>query len=426
MKKLMALVLAVVCVVSLFGCAAAGHENEIQTPNAPQEDLLANNRNTSSETTENPDASANVICSRIQLSYHANKDTAIMIEDTIVCSELMGYISKAAGTRGESTKGYYGAPYKLTIYVEGKEEPLGFTVWDCGQYSTSEYKDDEGYEFFFNDDISDLYKYLEEKYPDEFWYPDMIDKAFDIKVSYANYASWEELKEIYEKALNSDTFTQSMVMHLPIYKLDTQAELIEFKAELDRILTVDQGYDEMPSFDDVTAKYDETFFEENTLVVVYVTASSGSYRFNVDNVELANGRFCVHVKQTKKPEVFTEDMAGWFITVAIPDHVARADFKFDADLDNIQKQNETPGASVHVVDIWDQTTKEPILCASALEKFWEDETNEYYFGCIKSHYIMVMDSTGRIVDVVTALEEGLINIETLDSYGIKYDTKPKS
>ena len=99
-------------------------------------------------------------------------------------------------------------------------------------------------------------------------------------------------------------------------------------------------------------------------------------------------------------------------------------------LDNTEGEtedlSEIPGGTTHVVDIWDQTTREQIACASALEKFWEDETNEYYFGCIKSHYIMVMDSTGRIVDVVTALEEGLINIETLDSYGIKYDTKPKS
>ena len=87
--------------------------------------------------------------------------------------------------------------------------------------------------------------------------------------------------------------------------------------------------------------------------------------------------------------------------------------------------SEIPGAVVHVVDIWDQTTREQIACASALEKFWEDETNEYYFGCIKSHYIMVMDSTGRIVDVVTALEEGLITIETLDSYDIVYNTKSK-
>ena len=95
-------------------------------------------------------------------------------------------------------------------------------------------------------------------------------------------------------------------------------------------------------------------------------------------------------------------------------------------VEQTENTDEIPGGTVHIVDIWDQTTREQLLCASALEKFWEDETNEYYFSCIKSHYIMVMDSTGRTVDVVTALEEGLITIETLDSYGIKYDTKQKS
>ena len=64
-------------------------------------------------------------------------------------------------------------------------------------------------------------------------------------------------------------------------------------------------------------------------------------------------------------------------------------------------------------------------CAEAEEKFWEDETTEYYFSCIKSHYIIVMDNTGRTVDVVTALNEGLITIETLDNYGIEYYAVPK-
>ena len=87
---------------------------------------------------------------------------------------------------------------------------------------------------------------------------------------------------------------------------------------------------------------------------------------------------------------------------------------------------EIPGAVVHVVDIWDQTKREELICASALEKFWEDEANEYYFACIKSHYVLVMDSTGRIVDVKTALAEGLITIEMLDSYCIGYIAKPKN
>ena len=103
-----------------------------------------------------------------------------------------------------------------------------------------------------------------------------------------------------------------------------------------------------------------------------------------------------------------------------------ASTKTDATQETMQDLSDVPGAVVHVVDIWDRAKEEQLDCNDALEKFWEDDTTEYYFGCIKSQYIMVMDSTGRTVDVVTALNEGLITIETLDSYGIGYYTESKS
>jgi len=374
----------------------------------------------------NSEVSTAAGCTGINLSYCGNKDNSIMIEDAATCSELMAFIEKAGGERGASTKGCYGAVYTLTVSLEGEKEPLRFSLWNDGTYSTSRHTDSEGYDYFYNGDISDFYQYLEEKYPAEFWYPDMTDPAFDITVAYGNYADWEALEEFYARACNRDTFTQSIVLHLPIYQLDTQADLAEFKGAVDGILSVDRSYDEIPSFNTATAKYDEAFFEENSLMVVYVTASSGSWRFGVDSVAFDNGRFCVHVKQTNRPEIFTEDMAGWFITVAIPDQMAKACYTFDAHLDKLQNRNEVPGAGVHVVDIWDRTITEQIGCDTALEKFWEDEANEYYFGCIKSRYVMVMDSTGRTVDVVTALKEGLITVETLDHYSIKYITEPKS
>lgn len=93
--------------------------------------------------------------------------------------------------------------------------------------------------------------------------------------------------------------------------------------------------------------------------------------------------------------------------------------------DESADKSEIPGATRHVVDIWDRTKEEELVCASAEEKFWEDETTEYYFGCIKSQYIIVMDNTARTVDVVTALKEGLITVETLDRYGIGYFAAPK-
>ena len=98
----------------------------------------------------------------------------------------------------------------------------------------------------------------------------------------------------------------------------------------------------------------------------------------------------------------------------------------NATQETTQDLSEVPGAVVHVVDIWDRTKEEQLDCNDALEKFWEDETTEYYLSCTKSHYIMVMDSTGRTIDVITALNEGLITIENLDSYGIEYYSEPKS
>ena len=149
-----------------------------------------------------------------------------------------------------------------------------------------------------------------------------------------------------------------------------------------------------------------------TLVDKYTLAnsvySSSCYLFMVENIP--NAPIWVAVSQTTGEIIGeTDDPNQWLV-----------------DPPYVEEQPVTPGASVHVVDVWDETMREQIACASAEEKFWEDETNEYYFGCIKSHYIMVMDSTGRIIDVVTALEEGLITIETLDHFGIGYTKQPKT
>ena len=85
-----------------------------------------------------------------------------------------------------------------------------------------------------------------------------------------------------------------------------------------------------------------------------------------------------------------------------------------------EQLSEIPGATRFVVDIYDRAEEEQLPCDEALELFYEDETTEYYFSCIKSQYIMVMDNTGMTMDVVTALNEGLITIDDLDYYGIEY------
>lgn len=147
-----------------------------------------------------------------------------------------------------------------------------------------------------------------------------------------SYANWSD--DFTFLGLNSDKMHISSVQHLPIYKLDTKQDLEHFKLSLGDVLSVDQSYDEIPSFNDATAKYDDAFFENNTLLVVYVPANSGSLRFGVDSVYCDAESVCVRVKQLNNPEVVTDDMAGWFLTVAIQDSTIRNCKSFDAYLSN--------------------------------------------------------------------------------------------
>jgi len=139
-----------------------------------------------------------------------------------------------------------------------------------------------------------------------------------------------DTEALYSGALNADKMAISSVLHFPIYKFDTLEELTQFKDSLDYPEMLSLAYDEVPSFNEVTAKYDETFFSENTLLLVYVVASTGTYRFAVDTITGDGTGLCVHIAETTHAEVVTDDMAGWFITVAVPDSTAAAYTEFDA------------------------------------------------------------------------------------------------
>ena len=126
--------------------------------------------------------------------------------------------------------------------------------------------------------------------------------------------------------------TISSVLHLPVYKLDTLKDLEQFKENFRDILTLDHGYDEVPSFNDITALYDDTFFADHTLVLAYVTASSGSFRYAIQDISYGGSTFCLDVVQTNDPETHTDDMAGWFVMAEVLDSDIADYILFDAQL----------------------------------------------------------------------------------------------
>ncbi|MBQ9938312.1 MAG: hypothetical protein IJO96_02140 [Oscillospiraceae bacterium] len=144
------------------------------------------------------------------------------------------------------------------------------------------------------------------------------------------YANWSEDAFIYNSALNADKMIAG-AKHFPIFKMDTKQDVEQFKADFGEILSMNQGYNEIPSFEEAISKYDEAFFEENSLLIVYVDAGSGSFRFDADNISCDEESLCVHIRQKNNPEVCTADMAGWFVMVAVKDSEISCCKSFDAD-----------------------------------------------------------------------------------------------
>ena len=87
--------------------------------------------------------------------------------------------------------------------------------------------------------------------------------------------------------------------------------------------------------------------------------------------------------------------------------------------------SEIPGGTRFIVEIRDRAMEEQLPCAEAEELFYEDETTQYYFNVIKSHYIIVTYNNGNSEDIAAALNAGRATIADLDEFGIAYHTVTK-
>ena len=137
---------------------------------------------------------------------------------------------------------------------------------------------------------------------------------------------------IYAGALNVEELSSNAIKHLPIYKFDTLADLEQFKTDFGGEEGFIYGYNEVPSFNEVTEKYDDEFFDTNTLFLVYIDTYSSSLRFGVDSLHADGSNLIVNVAQINHPQIMDDAMASWFITVAVSDNMIKEYTYFDARL----------------------------------------------------------------------------------------------
>ena len=152
-----------------------------------------------------------------------------------------------------------------------------------------------------------------------------VHDAFDIRITRTGWLEGEQ----FDGCLNLGKLAISSVQHLPIFRFSSLDELNTFKTRFPEG-HFDSTINDDTSFNEKTSDYDVAFFEKNDLFLVSVSAGSGSYRFDVNSIFNDGQYFCIYVNQTNNPEVGTADMAGWFITVAVPKSATENCTAFDA------------------------------------------------------------------------------------------------
>lgn len=160
------------------------------------------------------------------------------------------------------------------------------------------------------------------------------------------WANWTDNEKIWDKAVNSASKynvyncpLNCSIQNVPVFRFTSENDVAAFRKEFAGILEFDRGLDETPSFDDTVRIYDGAFFEKRDVLMCYVAASSGSFRYGVENVYLNDADVCM-IKLTKlnDPECFDCMMAGWFVFVSVD----KADISSAAGFDAVLTVNTRP------------------------------------------------------------------------------------
>ena len=160
--------------------------------------------------------------------------------------------------------------------------------------------------------------------------PGPVNQIFDNCLS---WAGWSGEATLYVGALNSDKLQINHTRHLPIYVFKSKAELDSFINEMDEHLSMDEHRDEVPAFTETAAKYDEEFFKDNSLVLVYVTSGSWNTRYSATGFHCDGESFVLKIKETTNTDFGDTAMGGWFVTVVTANSLIDGCSQFDAYLE---------------------------------------------------------------------------------------------
>ena len=186
-----------------------------------------------------------------------------------------------------------------------------------------------------------LYNYdykIDEKYIEK------VEKLFweDKNLIFSTVTSgYYGIEEIDFNAANKDKI-ESKESKYPVYKIDSFEKLEEFKtALLNAVKASGAYYPYISSFEQATKGFNSEYFDKNSLILTRVISGSGTYRFDVQRLEINNKSLNVHIVETTKAEFVTMDMAAWYVMVSVPKDLIKNCTDFGADVNDIAYLDKT-------------------------------------------------------------------------------------
>ncbi len=136
------------------------------------------------------------------------------------------------------------------------------------------------------------------------------------------HAGYGAPEEMINSALNSDKLDED-ISRLPIWKFETKDEYDTFIESYSSRLSTENLKDDA---------MDDEFFEENTVLVVYIELGSGSFLYKAHEITLTDSSVSVGVVNTyPKDYCITCDMSGKFIRVIFDKDDIKSVTSFDAE-----------------------------------------------------------------------------------------------
>lgn len=136
---------------------------------------------------------------------------------------------------------------------------------------------------------------------------------FDIS-SVMSYSMFDDDK-IEQAAINADEMNDDAVAHLPVFKFDTSEEFNEFLSVFDD--EFDTGYSDATDFRDGLKGYDDEFFKDKSVIVVFFKTGSSNVLTDIESVFFDGGKFCLNFRNSSLGDGGLAVVSSWMTVVGV-------------------------------------------------------------------------------------------------------------